>query len=194
MPRKPIARSNDYFYVIRSRSNDREAFYLAPEEMWEILTRHLKNLQIEFGLRIDFFLVLPNEFHVVILSPKEKIDRIIYFLMKRSALTIQKRTGRINKVFGSKGKACLLLQDSQKTIVVKYLSRLPVERGLSVLPEDYQYSSLKKNDGIFEPAKRNLSWIGTPFSREESESIACGLKKTVFAYKKRGAYGPVVPL
>ncbi len=49
-----------------------------------------------------------NHFHLLVLTPHEDIDRIMYFFMKEVAIDIQKCTGRINKIFGGRYKGSMI--------------------------------------------------------------------------------------
>lgn len=95
----------------------------------------------------------------------------------------------------------------------KYINRNPIEVGLSDLAEGYPYSALfYKNkttirstfniQNIFPPHAfdecedlNELRWINQRFAPEEAQSIACGLQKAVFAYKKdRSTNRPIEPV
>lgn len=203
MPRKPVIRSGQHYYHLSARSDDKDHFHLPTEEMWEILVRRMALLQIEFSLKIAAFIVLENQFRAIVLSPNENIDKISYFLMKDSTRTIQKRTGRINKIYGTKCKACVIKGQKEIPFILKYLWLLPVERHLSISPIDYEFSSLyyqfrpemKLKLQIEHPLDilKSLTWINSGYTPKESDSIKCGLTRTEFSFKKDGPYGPIIP-
>ncbi len=45
MSRKPIERSNENYYHITARSNNREFFYLPTLNVWDIMAERLAKLQ-----------------------------------------------------------------------------------------------------------------------------------------------------
>jgi putative transposase len=54
------------------------------------------------------FFLMNNHFHLLVLTPEEDIDGIMYFFMKEVTLEIQKCSGRINKIFGGRYKVSMI--------------------------------------------------------------------------------------
>lgn len=192
MARKPIIRSCEHFYHITARSNNKENFYLPLNKVWQIFIRKLNELQIEFNVQIGGFVLMNNHFHLLIMSPEEDIDRIMYFLMKDSTLRIQKQSGRINRIFGGRYKGSIIENHQYLLNVYKYVYRNPVAAGICEKAESYEYSSLhyliyKKNlpfklyEILLTPG---LNWINQSFKDEEARSIKWGLSRTKFQFQK----------
>lgn len=127
MPRKPIERSNSNYYHVTARSNNREYFFLPVLNVWDIMTRKLGDLQRQFGIKVAAFVLMNNHFHLLILTPNEDIDRVMYFFMKDVTLEIQKYTGRINKIFGGRYKGSMIHNYGHLVNVYKYILRNPIE-------------------------------------------------------------------
>jgi len=206
MPRKPVQRSRTDFYHVTARSNNRDYFYLPVDIVWDIMTRKLAKLQNEQGIFISAFVVMNNHFHLLMLTPKADIDRVMYFFMKEVTLEIQRTTGRINKIFGGRYKASLVKNGDYLLNVYKYIYRNPVVVGLVERAENYPYSTLLQHhkDSASSPIKLEpiialhaydeLRWINQSFSKDESLSISHGLKKTLFAFRKNNSTGKeIVP-
>jgi len=213
MPRRPTIRSRNNYYHITARSNNREYFYLPISNVWNIMTSKLADIQNRLSIKISAFVLMNNHFHLLILTPKEDIDRVMYFFMKEVTFEIQKSTGRINKIFGGRYKACLIDNWSYLINVYKYIYRNPIESSLSNQAEAYHYSTLyfSVNKKVQLPFKLDkfslphifegqrygdeLKWINQKYGAKESASIKCGLHKTRFAYKKdRISNQPIKPL
>tara|TARA_R110000868_G_scaffold61524_6_gene187041 strand:- start:21773 stop:22465 length:693 start_codon:yes stop_codon:yes gene_type:complete len=201
MPRKPIVRSNENYYHITARSNNREFFYLPILNVWDLMTRKLEDLQRKFNIKIAAFVLMNNHFHLLVLSPDEDIDRVMYFFMKDVTIDIQKASGRINKIFGGRYKGCIIENYRYLINVLKYVYRNPVEAKLCEKAEDYPYSTLFTSsksmltpirvqniipDHAFDEYERLifLTWVNQGFEKTESESISVGLSRSVFAYMK----------
>lgn len=212
MPRKAIERSRDHYYHITARSNNREYFFLSLDEVWEVMNLRLESLQKEHGIRIAAFVLMNNHFHMLVLTPNLDIDRLMYFFMKGVTLDIQKRTKRINKIFGGRYKGSMIDSYEYLMNVYKYIYRNPVEAKLVARAETYLYSSLYFKNKIdsrmsfqLERVLSHLSvdrfvdsleleWINQSFSQPESNSIKTGLQKTIFSYEKDRSTGkPIVP-
>jgi putative transposase len=207
MPRKAIERSRDHYYHITARSNNREFFFLPMDEVWEVMNSRLESLQKEHGIRIAAFVLMNNHFHLLVLTPNLDIDRLMYFFMKGVTLEIQKRTKRINKIFGGRYKGSLIDSHEYLMNVYKYIYRNPVEAKMVTRAETYLYSSLYFKEKVDprmsfhlervlphftfdqEIDRRELEWINQSFSQLESKSIKTGLQKTIFSYEKDRATG-----
>ena len=205
MVRRPIERSNQNYYHVMARSNNREFFYLPQSETWKIFSLKLAQLQDRFQIKISAFVLMSNHFHLLLLTPSLGIDKIMYFLMKDITLEIQKHTGRINKIFGGRYKGSLIKHDTYLTNVYKYIYLNPVKSGLVSRAELYPFSTLyyKTNrqaelpysvENIFpiHPFCENLDelkWINLRFDEAEYASIKTGLRKSEFAYAKDNSTG-----
>lgn len=191
MPRKPIIRSREHYYHVTARSNNKEDFYLSSERMWHIFTFHLRRLQIEFDLKIAAFVLMRNHYHLLVLSPKEDIDRMMFYFMKSLSHEIRKETGRINRIFGGRYKGCLIQEELYLLNVYKYIYRNPIKAGITRTIEEYPYSSWHKSfietETLFFPTKKTtaeLKWLNREFEKVQSEGIQHSLKKTIFPEAK----------
>jgi len=159
----------------------------------------LGQLHKEHGLKISAFVLMNNHFHLLMLTPNEDIDRVMYFFMKNSTLAMQKHTGRINKIFGGRYKGCLIDNQSYLLNAYKYILRNPVRAGITQYAQEYAYSSLNPDASQSLPFKIDevvpLSlqspnkilewrWVNEAFTQEETLSIKTGLSKSHFAYQK----------
>lgn len=199
MPRKPIIRSNNHYYHLTGRANNKEHFYLSTEDVWAIMLKKLKLLQKEYNLKISAFVLMGNHFHLLALTPNEPIDRIMYFFMKGVTSEMQKRTGRINKIFGGRYKGCLIDDPKYLLNVYKYIYRNPVAAGITERAEQYPFSTFFFQDqcgllpitldkimpmNIEVSRQVELDWVNSTFDDKEAESVKFGLSKTKFHYKK----------
>lgn len=213
MARKPIERSNKNFYHVMARSNNKEYFYLPQIEVWEIFTDQLKTLQEKYLIEISAFVLMNNHFHLQLLSPEQDIDKVMYFLMKNITLKIQKKSGRINKIFGGRYKGTIIKNYSQLANVYKYIYLNPVKAGIVNHAEHYPYSTLyyRNNSFIKLPFSMTaiipqyafdeienldeIKWINLQFAEEEYESIKIGLRKSEFSFAKDNSSGKeIIPL
>jgi putative transposase len=198
MPRKPIVRSNHHYYHLAGRANNKEVIPLPLSEVWQIEISELKKLQSEFDFKIGAFVLMNNHFHLLALTPKEDIDRIMYFFMRRLTLRIQKRSGRINRIFGGRYKGSIIESERYFYNVYKYIYRNPIAAGIVERAEDYDFSTINgvrslRVEPLF-PSSELLKYINNSFTEVEALSIKQGLKKVVFEYSKDRSTGrPIVP-
>ncbi len=197
MPRKPIVRSNEHYYHLVGRSNNKEFFDLPLEQVWQILSGQLGKLQKQFDLKIAAFVLMNNHFHLLMLTPHEDIDWVMFYFMKDTTKLINKKSGRINRVYGSRYRGCLIDNQHYLLSAYKYIYQNPIRAGLSERAQDYQFSTL--NTHTFLPftleqivplalQSRNKElecrWINETFTVEENSSIRSGLTKPTFSYQK----------
>lgn len=97
----------------------------------------------------------------------------MYFFMKNVTVEMQKRSARINKIFGGRYKGSMID------------SRMPFRLEM-ILPK----FAFDKFDNLIETQLINQS-----FSQVESQSIKTGLLKRHFAYEKDRSTGkPIIPV
>lgn len=197
MPRRPIIRSNEHYYHLSGRSNNKEFFDLPLDNVWQILSAQLGKLQKKFDLKIAAFVLMNNHFHLLMLTPQEDIDWVMFYFMKDTTKIINKQSGRINRVYGSRYRGCLVENQHYLLNAYKYIYQNPIRAGLSQRAQDYKFSTL--NTSILLPfnleeivplslQSRNKElesrWINETFTADENSSIRSGLSKPKFQYKK----------
>lgn len=197
MPRKPLIRSNEHYYHVTARSNNRENFYLSPSVIWIIFLNELASLQKKFQIKIAAFVLMDNHFHLLVLSPEEDIDKIMYFFMKNSTLDIQKKSGRINKIFGGRYKGSLILNNQYLFNVYQYIYLNPVRAKIVKVGSDYPLSSFYfiKNNlqlpiNISSPLGE-LDWLNSPLSKNDELNIKSALRKTIFTPPRNKSSGKI---
>ncbi len=163
------------------------------------MVHRLKCLQVEHSVKIGAFVLMDNHFHLLILSPEEPIDRIMYFFMKELTRDLQKSSKRINKIFGGRYKGSVILNEHYLFNVLKYIYRNPVAAGITEKAETYFFSTINANtpglsiERISElHGVRFLEWINRSFAHEEAGSIKFGLRKSQFQYQKIKSSGKLI--
>ncbi len=154
MPRKPVLRSNTHYYYITSRSDNSKGFYLTNVEVWLIMVKELRLLQIEYDLKIRFFRLSSDRFHLLLRSPLMPIDWVMYLFMKNTTRRFQKNTGRINKIYGSHYKACLIPHEEQCFRIFQYLERL----GNNEYKSDLNFEVGPQFKGLSEIEPGRIEW------------------------------------
>jgi REP element-mobilizing transposase RayT len=182
MGRKRLIKSNEHFYYLTCRSNFENSFYIPKIESWEIMQNELNHLKSELEIEVLAFVLLDNHFHLIARSPKHEMGHVMFYFMMRVTRKIQRRSRRINRILGGRYKGTLILCDDHLKDVTKYVLRSPIEANLCQTAELYFYTTVQLNE---------CDWINmnTSFDLLHLESIRCGLKKTIFNYKKNNGTG-----
>lgn len=160
------------------------------------MTKQLFQLQKNFKVQIAAFVLMNNHFHLLLLSPEEDIDWVMFYFMKDTTKLFQKYTGRINRIYGGRYKGCLIEDQHYLLNTYKYIYQNPVRANLCELAEEYPYSTLNSSSKIpfkveaivplsIQSHNRILEcrWINESFSTAENKSIKSGLSKTKFKYR-----------
>jgi putative transposase len=198
MPRKKLIRTNLFPYHVTARCNNKENFCINKREAWNIFSKVFRKITIEFKVKIHCFVLMENHFHLMITTPNENLDEVMYWVMKTVTLEIQKKSGRINRIFGGRYKWSLIRDEKYYYNVYKYIALNPVNAGITKKVEHYTYSTfhflkLLKSPGF--PTSPLLAkeyyfedslweWLNYNFNAEEYLSIKNGITKPEFTYRK----------
>ncbi|WP_374029402.1 transposase [Bdellovibrio bacteriovorus] len=172
------------------------------KDCWHLFRQGLNHVRIQFGFEIHGFVLMNNHYHLIGQCSKEHdLGEVMAWLQKFIAKQINKRTGRINHVFGGAYKASLILQPYHYRNVYKYVARNPVEAGLSSTVESYNYSTFNKRnesgefilitsplhwlDSIPKNPREKSEWLNKAFDDKEYVLLRNGLQKTIFRAQDR---------
>ena len=142
MPRAPLIRTNQFAYHVTSRSNNRDWFYIPLVDSWDVFTKHLSRTAEIYRLEIHLFVLMSNHFHLLLSTPNCDIDRAMQHFLSCSTKEIQRRTARINHVFGGRYKWSVLGNAAALAYAYKYIARNPVRAGICQRVQDFPYITL----------------------------------------------------
>lgn len=198
MPRSKFTVNPERPYHISGRCRNKDWFDIPIAEVWVIMENHLYFLSKAFGITIHAFVLMDNHFHLMASSPQGNLSQGMQYFMGATSRDIQKLSGRINQVWGSRFFRSEL--DSYWSYVncYKYTYRNPVEAKLCKEVESYPFSSLsgllglrsiyfpvESDSLIFEDAiEETLSWLNSPPVERDLASVRAALKHPVFKLPK----------
>ncbi|MBI1859367.1 MAG: transposase [Deltaproteobacteria bacterium] len=200
MPRKPLIVSTRFCYHITNRSNNKEWFYLPPEETWQIFCRVLGRCSDLYQVEIRSFVLMSNHYHLIARTPLGDPGEVVRYLQTEVARAIQKKSGRINHIFGGRYKWSLLWNESAFAFAYKYVARNPIAAGLCSRVEDWPLSILFYQHWkrpldiavsdeygpheIFIPRvwSERLEWLNRPSPKELDVLIRKALRRYAFAF------------
>lgn len=165
MPKSKLIRSCEHPYHIVARSNNRERFDLPDATVFSLMSEKLQTISERYNLRVISFLLMPNHFHLLALTPDENIDSAMNYFMREVSRRIGRASGRINHTFGGRYKWCLVNTPQYLAHVYRYVYQNPLRAHLVRTVEEYRFSTL--------PAI--LGRVTAPFPIDESYLDALGL-------------------
>lgn len=207
MPRPLLIRSDRFPYHVCARSNNREWFHLSLDEVWQLLCELWSILAQDFSIQIHSFVLMSNHFHAIVTTPRSDLDAAMLYLLRETSKKINKKTGRINHVFGGPYKWSLISNRRYYEHAVRYVYQNPVKAGLVNRVEDYDFSNLKYlihqrdigfpiTESIFERNSvmdmalwQKLDFLNMGYSDEEIDCIRRALRLSVFKPKRHRLTG-----
>ncbi|NCN26578.1 hypothetical protein GW915_03300 [bacterium] len=196
MPRKKLIYTSDYPYHVMSRSNNKEWFYISQVDMWRIFNQQLQKMIQTHGLLVHAYVLMSNHYHMVVsVSEASNLGVVMRDFQRNIAKIINKKTGRVNHVFGGPYKACLITTCDDYARVLKYVYRNPVEARVTEFSQDYSFSSLtdpltplcSPASGIASkvPNRNCFDWLAAEEGEQYNFETMKGLMKTKFKESKR---------
>ncbi len=192
MPRKPLIRTAIFPYHITNRSNNKEHFYVKPDELWSICMEALEKTTKLFKCEIHCFVLMSNHYHLIVSTPEENIGDVMRYFQREVARQANKNSSRVNHFFGGRYKWSVIGSETYFWNAVKYVFRNPVEAGLCHRVEEFKYSSLNsvpKNfnweltDVFYDRSKKiqlDLEWLNKSFTELQKSAVSGALRRREF--------------
>jgi REP element-mobilizing transposase RayT len=111
--------------------------------MWEIFSQYLYFVSAAYGLKIQAFVLMANHYHLMATATPDELAAAMNYLQREVSKEINRRSGRINQVWGGRYHRSVIANSTQQMNVYKYIYRNPVEAGVCARVEDYPHSTLR---------------------------------------------------
>ncbi len=189
MPRKKLIRTNDYYYHITTRTNNKEWFALPLEEVWSICSYALRKAHSKTPVDISQFVLMANHYHLLVRTKNNDIDKFMFWLNREIGTIIRNKTNRINRVFATGYKWTLVTHPKYFKNVFKYIYQNPMRAGIVKRCEHYPYSSkyyIYKDLEIpfsFTPINHletSLDFLNEMYTPHQNQVIRLGLSRTKY--------------
>jgi len=146
------------FYHVTSRGNEQKDVFKSQKDREKFL-EYLASATNRYGAVIHAYCLMSNHYHLLVETPGGNLSQIMrhingayttYFNVKR------KRSGHL---FQGRYKAILVEADEYATELSRYIHLNPVRAGMTVRPEEYQWSSYRSYLGQVKVPE----WLQTEF-------------------------------
>lgn len=205
MPRKLLIETSQAPYHITNRSNNREQFYVAREELWFVFMDVFKEMTEQFHCNLQSFVLMSNHYHLMVSTPKRNIGEAMKYLHREVARKANRSAGRTNHFFGGRYKWTVVYDETYFWNCTKYLFRNPIRAGMCEKVEQYPFSSYNRISPDFNwqltdffrdplnPIILDKDWLNEPMLSETEEAIRRGLRRREFQLHRtpRGK-GPIL--
>jgi putative transposase len=199
MPRKVLQRNNALPYHVTARTNNREDFPVALEQLWKFIGIECLFLNVIYGVQIQVLLLMPNHLHMILTVPEFDLGIVMNEFMRSASRYSNSVTGRTGHLFGGPYHWSLIKSSRYFGHALKYVYRNPVKAKICERVEEYPFSTLHGLLGyehlafpIFYTsvglekalpaveARLQLDWLNKNFSSESEALIQKGLRRKVF--------------
>ena len=196
MPRKPLIYTHLFPYHVMARSNNQEWFYLPTPDVWNIFVFRINEAIEKYKISVHLFVLMSNHYHMLVTCHEDhSLGEAMAYIQKSVSRDINKKSGRINHIFGGPYKACLIRNPAHYFHVYKYVARNPVTAKITTQVETYRFSTLYSGPNyridieaessgfsafIPETLAQKLEWLNSNLEEEHYRQIRQGLTRTEF--------------
>lgn len=134
--------SNGFFHVFNRGLNKRNVF-LANND-YQYFLEKIKFLLGELDHRVYCYCLLPNHYHLLVETKREKLSKLMSRLLTSYGNYFNRKYFRSGPIFQDRFKSIVIQKESYFFELSRYIHLNPVKLGLAVKAEDYPYSSLNE--------------------------------------------------
>lgn len=199
MPRSKLILDPHSVYHISARSRNKDWYDLPIEKVWQITTENLYFISHAFTVEILSYVLMSNHYHLMARFPLNNQSEAMQRFQRDSTIQIQKESGRVNQVWGSRYFRSRLTSYSYTMNCYKYVYQNPLRAGLVSRVEDYPFSTLHSLIGrshhlvpttletlLFENGvEATLNWLNAQADSDVISDINYGLRFAEFKMRHR---------
>jgi putative transposase len=193
MTYKPRILNTELPFHITARANNKEAFPVPLDELWDLFSNYFFYLHHAFGLRIHSLVLMPNHFHLIVRDPEGRLSEAMNYFMRETSKLMASRSRTINRIWGAPFHSSLISSPLYYLHAYKYVYRNPVKAGLAADPLSYKYSTLPAllgaqrtiiplecDDTLFENFESALQWLCAAPSEQHVDEVRRALRRKEF--------------
>ena len=156
MPRPYRLQSEDCFYHITSRGDDRKKIFVSEGDFIKFL-KYISLAKAKFKFYIYAYCLMPNHYHLLLETSQPNISRIMHYINGSYTTYFNIRRKRCGHVFQGRFKSIVVDKDSYFLELSRYIHLNPLKAKMIDSPEKYPWSSysgyLGKRDDLLDKDK-----------------------------------------
>ena len=133
MTRARLIKTAQFPYHIVNRANNQEWFQLPLAQVWDLTLECLSAAHEKHPFTLHALVLMTNHYHLLVSTPDENIDKIMFEFNRRFSEGLRRATNRINRMFGSRYKWSLLKDNAYYLNVLKYTYQNPFQLRSSLM-------------------------------------------------------------
>ncbi|MFO7889669.1 MAG: transposase [bacterium] len=138
----------DEFYHVLNRGTLKQNIFFEPDNYRFFFKRLIENLK-KYKPVLHAYCLMPNHFHLILQEKEEKgIAKTMHALQTSYAKAINKRLQRNGHLLQGTYKKKHISNNNYLLHLSRYIHLNPVEAGLVIQPEEWNYSSFQEYVGL----------------------------------------------
>jgi REP element-mobilizing transposase RayT len=158
MPRPPRCDEPGAWHHVFNRATAKRALFLSREDYRYFLACTAQEVR-SGTIEVHKFVLMLNHFHMLVRSPKGRLDAAMHDIQMRYARRINRRLGRDGSIFRARYGSRRVTTDTYRHVLVSYIDSNPVAAGIVVRPEQFPWSSAKSLASARRPPWLATDWI-----------------------------------
>lgn len=146
------------YYHVTSRGNEKKDVFKSQKDREKFLS-YLESASNRYGAVIHVYCLMSNHYHLLLETPAGNMAEIMRHLNGAYTTYFNVKRKRSGHLFQGRYKAILIEADEYATELSRYIHLNPVNAGMVVRPEEYQWSSYRSYIGDAAPP----AWLQTGF-------------------------------
>lgn len=146
------------FYHVTSRGNEQKDVFKSQKDREKFL-EYLGSATKRYGAVIHAYCLMSNHYHLLLETLEENLSQIMRHINGAYTTYFNVKRKRAGHLFQGRYKAILVEADEYATELSRYIHLNPVRAGMTVRPEEYQWSSYRSYIG----QAKATEWLQTEF-------------------------------
>lgn len=150
MPRQLRIEYAGAFYHVYSRGNLKQPIFFSDDDR-SFFLKLLREARERLDAIWHLFCLMENHYHLGLETPGANLSQIMHFLNSSYSIYFNVKHKRSGHLFQGRFKAILVQTEVYARTLTTYIHCNPVWKGLSVSPEDHEWSSCRVYYGLRRP-------------------------------------------
>ena len=147
MPYRKFAFRAGHYYHLYNRGNNRQDIFFEKEN-YRYFLRLLKKYLIPHTADLVAYCLMPNHYHLLLHLKTDTLHKQMGPMLLAYTKAINKRFNRSGALFQGRFKGVWVDSDAYILELSRYIHRNPVQAGLVVHPQDWEFSSYGEYIGL----------------------------------------------
>ena len=142
MARPYRLQSEDCFYHITSRGNDRKKIFLNDTDFEKFL-EYIVKAKEKYDFYLLAYVLMSNHYHLLIKTNRQNLSKIMHYINGSYTTYFNLKRGKSGHLFQGRYKSLVVDADSYFQELTRYIHLNPIRAKVVENPGDYKWSSYK---------------------------------------------------